>query len=84
MIDNYLRSLQRGLDKNVEDYYKSKDLDNKTGPELLKSITKDIKEEMSAIQFKQFEIKGYDTMIGRLLNVPDTENGLQGVFNAQD
>jgi len=49
MIDNYLRSLQRGLDKNVEDYYKSKDLDNKTGPELLKSITKDIKEEMSAI-----------------------------------
>jgi hypothetical protein len=49
MVDNYLRSLQKGLNKNVEDYYKSKDLDNKTGPEVLKSISRDLKEEMSAI-----------------------------------
>jgi hypothetical protein len=71
MIDNYLRSLQRGLDKNVSDYYKSKNLDEKTGPEVLKSISRDLKDEMSAIQFKQFEIKGYDRMIERLLKVPD-------------
>jgi hypothetical protein len=71
MIDNYLRSLQRGLDKNVSDYYKSKNLDSQTGPEVLKSITRDLKEEMSAIQFKQFEIKGYDKMLERLLKVPD-------------
>ena len=71
MIDNYLRSLQRGLEKNVSEYYKSKNLDNLTGPEVLKSITRDLKEEMSAIQFKQFEIKGYDKMLERLLKVPD-------------
>jgi hypothetical protein len=71
MIDNYLRSLQRGLDNNVSDYYKSKNLDNQTGPEVLKSISRDLKEEMSAIQFKQFEIKGYDKMLERLLKVPD-------------
>ena len=49
MIDNYLRSLQKGLDKNVSDYYKSKNLDTKTGPEVLKSISRDLKEEMSAV-----------------------------------
>jgi hypothetical protein len=49
MMDNYLRSLQRGLDKNVADYYKSKDLDNQTGPEVLKQISRDLKDEMSAI-----------------------------------
>lgn len=27
MLDNYLSSLQRGLQHNVEDYYRSKNLD---------------------------------------------------------
>lgn len=49
MVDNYLRSLQRGLDKNVADYYKSKNLDTQTGPEVLKQISRDLKDEMSAI-----------------------------------
>jgi len=38
---------------------------------VLKSISRDLKEEMSAVQFKQFEIKGYDQMMERLLNIPD-------------
>lgn len=70
MLDNYLRSLQRGLERNVEDYYKSKNLTKETGPEVLRNISRDLKDELSAHQFKQFEIKGYDQMISRLLQTP--------------
>ena len=38
MLDSYLRSLQKGLESNVKDYYKSKNLDMETGPEVLRTI----------------------------------------------
>ena len=70
MLDNYLRSLQKGLERNVEDYYKSKNLNKDIGPEVLRNISRDLKDELSSHQFKQFEIKGYDQMISRLLQTP--------------
>lgn len=70
MLDNYLRSLQKGLERNVEDYYKSKNLNKEIGPEVLRNISRDLKDELSTHQFKQFEIKGYDQMISRLLQTP--------------
>ena len=46
MLDNYLSSLQRGLKHNVEDYYRSKNLDLQTGPEVMRNISRDLKDEL--------------------------------------
>jgi len=48
MIDNFLRSLQKGLDKNVQDYYKSKNLDSVSGPHVLRKIERDMKDELTS------------------------------------
>lgn len=48
-------------------YYKQKGLDSETGEELLKQVQKEIRYDMSKTAYKQFEIKGYETMIGRIM-----------------
>ena len=76
MIDNYLTSLKRGLKKNEEDYFKVRNMDPNKGKELMKETQKEIMQDMSKIAFRQFEIKGYERMLERMLDQP-----LQGAIS---
>ena len=70
MIDNYLTSLKRGLKKNEEDYYKVRNLDPVKGKELMKETQKAIMTDMNRIAYRQYEIKGYERMLDRMLDQP--------------
>lgn len=66
MINSYLTSLKKGLQKNTEDYLKDKNL---TSEQLLQE-QKELRIELPKVAYRQFEIKGYDKMIERVLEAP--------------
>ena len=68
MIDNYLSSLKRGLKKNQDDYFKVRNMDPEKGKELMKETQKSIMQDMTKIAYRQFEIKGYEQMLERMLD----------------
>ena len=70
MIDNYLTSLKRGLAKNEQEYYKMRGLDPKKGKQLLKETQKAMMQDMSKVAYRQFEIKGYEKMLERMIEYP--------------
>ena len=47
MIDNYLTSLQKGMNKNVAAYYKMRNLDPTKGSELLRQTQRVMYETMN-------------------------------------
>lgn len=67
MMQSYLNSLERGLKKNTLDYYASKGLDSVEGEALLKEVQKEMRNDVSKTAYKQFEMKGYERMIGRIM-----------------
>lgn len=67
MLQSYLNQLQEGLKANQALYYQQKGLSQEEGESLLKSVHRELKQDMSKLQFKQFEIKGYETMITRVM-----------------
>ena len=70
MIDNYLTSLQRGMKKNVAAYYKMRGMDPTKGSELLRQTQRAMYETMNKNQYKQFETKGFDQMLERIMQQP--------------
>lgn len=38
-----------------------------TGEQLLKEVQKEMRDDVSKTAYKQFEIKGYERMIGRIM-----------------
>jgi hypothetical protein len=66
MIANYVSSLKNGLRKNYEDYLLLK------GQPEEKLLKEQLKQRINfpKIAYKQFEIKGYDKMIERILDAP--------------
>ena len=68
MIDNYIRSLRNGLSKNKDKYLAVNDI---TEEQLrLQHGQKRFEENLSSKQLRQFEVKGYDQMINRMLDIP--------------
>jgi len=67
MIDNYLTTLQRGMKKNVAAYYQMRGLDPQKGSELLRQSQREMMLSMNKVQYKQFEIKGHEQMIERIM-----------------
>lgn len=68
MIHSYLESLQKGLEKNKQEYLK---INNITLNELQAvHAEKRFEEFVSRAEMKQFEMKGYDQMIARILDAP--------------
>ena len=67
MLQSYLNSLDKGLKKNTADYYASKGLDQTEGEALMKEVQKEMRNDVSKTAYKQFEIKGYERMIGRIM-----------------
>ena len=79
MIDNYLTSLKVGLKKNQEDYFKVRNMDPVKGKQLMMETQKNIMQDMNKIAFRQFEIKGYEQMLERMLHQP-----LQGAITSKN
>ena len=68
MLGSYLDSLQRGLDKNKDDYLA---LHNITEEQLKQAnAEKRFTEGTSDKSLRQFEIKGYDQMLARIIEAP--------------
>ena len=66
MIDNYLTSLKNGLARNQQDYLLARNLT----PDQLLVQSRDLRLELPKVAYRQFEIKGYDKMIERILEAP--------------
>lgn len=67
MLKSYLDSLEKGLKSNTKEYYKQKGLDMETGEQLMKEVQREMRTGISKTAIKQFEIKGYEQMIGRIM-----------------
>ena len=68
MIDNYLTSLRKGLEKNKQEYltkYNLKEEDLRKEQYQKKWI-----EFANHSKLRQFEVKGYEQMLARMLDVP--------------
>lgn len=70
MIDNYLSSLKRGMKKNEEEYYKVRNMDPVKGKQLMMETQKKMMQDMSRVAYRQFEVKGYEKMIERIMEQP--------------
>ena len=70
MIDNYLTSLKRGMKKNEDDYFKARGMDPESGKELMKETQKQMMQDMSRVAYRQYEVKGYEKMIERIMEQP--------------
>ena len=68
MLNDYMQSLKKGLDKNRTDYLDQNDMTE----EALKKehAQKRFVESISNRELRQFEVKGYDTMLSRILDAP--------------
>jgi hypothetical protein len=68
MIDNYLTSLRKGLDRNKQEFLQI----NNMSEEQLRSehAKKRFEEFVSNKEMKKFEVKGYEKMLSRLLEAP--------------
>jgi hypothetical protein len=76
MIDNYLTSLKNGLAKNQREYlelHKGKNPsltdDDKAKQEILEH-QRALRLELPKVAYRQFEVRGYDKMIERILEAP--------------
>ena len=67
MIDNYLSSLKRGMKKNEEDYFKMRGQNPVQGKQLMMETQKKMMQDMSRVAYRQFEVKGYEKMIERIM-----------------
>lgn len=68
MIGSYLDSLQKGLQKNKEDYLSQ---NNITEEQLrLTYAEKRFTEGANSKSLRQFEVKGYDQMLARIIEAP--------------
>ena len=67
MIDNYLSSLRRGMKKNEADYYKVRGHNPEKGKQLMMETQKQMMQDMSRVAYRQFEVKGYEQMIERIM-----------------
>ena len=71
MIDNYVVSLKNGLEKNKVSYLEIRGM---TEEQLrLEHGEKRHTSGMSKKKLSQYEVRGYDKMIERILDVPDAE-----------
>ena len=68
MLHGYMLSLKNGLEKNRKEYLEQ----NNMTEEQLKAehAQKRFVESVSNTQLRQFEVKGYDTMLARILDAP--------------
>ena len=67
MIDNYLSSLKRGMKKNEDEYFKVRNMDPESGKKLMIETQKKMMQDMSRVAYRQFEVKGYEKMIERIM-----------------
>lgn len=67
MIDNYLSSLKRGMKKNEDDYFKVRGMAPEKGKQLMMETQKKMMQDMSRVAYRQFEVKGYEKMIERIM-----------------
>lgn len=71
MIDNYVQSLKNGLEKNKKNYLEIRGM---TEEDLrLEHGEKRHMSGMSKKKLSQYEVRGYDKMIERILDVPEAE-----------
>ena len=70
MIDNYLSSLKRGLKKNEQEYFKMRGMDPEKGKQFMMETQKKLMNDMSRVAYRQFEVKGYEKMIERIMQQP--------------
>ena len=70
MLKSYLNSLEKGLKSNSNAYYEQKGLKPDEGEELLREVQRDMRTGLSVQAYKQFEIKGYERMIERIMVGP--------------
>ena len=68
MIDSYLKSLKKGLDKNKGDYLQYNKISE--ADMLEENYQKRWVEHANSKDLRQFEVKGYDAMLSRILDVP--------------
>lgn len=68
MLDNYLASLRRGLERNRVEYLKCEGLTEATMQQ--QHAHKRFVEYASSAELRRFEMKGYETMLARLLDAP--------------
>jgi len=68
MLHSYLDSLQRGLDQNKQLYLDQ----HKISSNELQAVhaEKRFVDFVSKAELKQFEVKGYDSMLARILEAP--------------
>ena len=75
MIDNYLTSLKNGLAKNQKEYlelHKGKNTsltDDQAKQDILEH-QRALRLELPKVAYRQFEVRGYDKMIERILEAP--------------
>lgn len=79
MIDNYLTSLKKGLEKNQKEFFDGmhKNPEIKLTPEQEQQMKqdfmaqqRDLRLELPKVAYRQFEVRGYDRMIERILEAP--------------
>ena len=73
MIDNYLTSLKKGLEKNQKDYVEMHTAKASTTDEArlrLLDQQRQLRLELPRVAYRQFEVRGYDKMIERILEAP--------------
>lgn len=70
MIDNYLTSLKRGLEKNQAAYLGMHGTESEATRLRLLEQQRDLRLELPKVAYRQFEVRGYDKMIERILEAP--------------
>jgi len=67
MIDNFLTSLKRGMKKNEEEYFHMRGMNPESGKKFMMETQKKLMNDMSRVAYRQFEVKGYEKMIDRIM-----------------
>jgi hypothetical protein len=77
MIDNYLTSLKKGLEKNQQDFVNNSKLSENgideseiLARQRLLEQQRTLRLELPRVAYRQFEVRGYDKMIERILEAP--------------
>jgi hypothetical protein len=74
MIDNYLTSLKKGLEKNQQEFVNLHKTEGSTDDIQAKMIMMEnqrkLRMELPRVAYRQFEVRGYDKMIERILEAP--------------
>jgi hypothetical protein len=74
MIDNYLTSLKKGLQKNQQEFvnlHKAEgDTDDVQAKMIMMENQRKLRMDLPRVAYRQFEVRGYDKMIERILEAP--------------